>query len=55
MKSQKLITIALGIVFIDAPIDSIKKIMYEALTAFNQGSILIEESKGRSIFYNGER
>lgn len=42
-------------VFVDAPIDSIKKIMDEALTAFNQESILLEDSKGRSIFYSGNK
>ena len=42
-------------VFIDAPIDSIKKIMDEALIKFNQESILLEDGKGRSIFYSGNK
>ena len=42
-------------VFIDAPIDSIKKIMDAALIKFNQESILLEDGKGRSIFYRGNK
>ena len=47
--------IALVYVFIDAPIESIKKIMDEALVKFNQSSILLEESEGKSIFYSGAK
>ena len=46
--------IALVYVFIDVPIDSIQKIMDEALIKFNQSSILLEESRIRSTFYNGK-
>ncbi|MBR1806055.1 MAG: DUF3574 domain-containing protein [Selenomonadaceae bacterium] len=42
-------------VFIDTPIDSIKKIMDAALIKFNQESILLEDSKGRSVFYRGNK
>lgn len=42
-------------VFIDVPIDSIKKIMDAALIKFNQESILLEDSKGRSVFYCGNK
>ena len=47
--------ISLVYVFIDVPLDSIQKIMDEALIKFNQGSILLEESKGRSTFYSGNK
>lgn len=47
--------VSLVYVFIDADIDSMKKIMDEALIKFNQGSILLEESKGRSTFYSGRK
>ena len=41
-------------VFIDASIDSMKKIMDEAIVKFNQSSILLEETSGKSIFYSAE-
>lgn len=47
--------VSLVYVFIDAPIDSIKKIMDEALVKFNQSSILLEESDSKSIFYSGAK
>lgn len=47
--------VSLVYVFIDTPIDSIKKIMDEALEKFNQSSILLEESDGKSIFYSGAK
>ena len=46
--------VSLVYVFIDAPIDALKKIMDEALVKFNQSSILLEESKGKSTFYSGK-
>ena len=46
--------ISLVYVFIDAPVDALRKIMDEALAAFNQSSILLEESKVRSTFYGGK-
>ena len=42
-------------IFIDTPIDSIKKIMDAALIQFNQDSILLEDDKGRSTFYRGNK
>ena len=42
-------------VFVDASIDSMKKIMDEALIKFNQDSILLEDDKGRSTFYRGNK
>ena len=47
--------IALVYVFIDTPLDSIQKVMDEALIKFNQSSILLEESTGKSIFYSGAK
>ena len=47
--------ISLVYVFIDTQIDSIKKIMDEALVKFNQSSILLEESESKSIFYSGAK
>ena len=46
--------VTLVYVFIDTPLDAVKKIMDEALVEFNQTSILFEESKSKSIFYNGK-
>ena len=46
--------VTLVYVFIDTPLDAVKKIMDEALVEFNQTSILLEESKSKSIFYNGK-
>ena len=39
-------------VFLDADITALRKIMDEALIKFNQGSILLEESNSKSIFYS---
>lgn len=47
--------VSLVYVFIDAPIESMKKIMDEALVKFNQSSILLEETSGKSIFYSGAK
>ena len=47
--------VSLVYIFIDAPIDSIQKIMDEALVKFNQSSILLEETKTRSTFYSGRK
>ena len=46
--------VTLVYVFFDTPLESVKKIMDEALVKFNQSSILLEESKSKSIFYNGK-
>ena len=46
--------VTLVYVFIDTPLDAVKKIMDEALVKFNQSSILFEESKSKSIVYNGK-
>ena len=43
--------VTLVYVFFDTPLESVKKIMNEALVKFNQSSILLEESKSKSIFY----
>ncbi len=43
--------VTLVYVFFDTPLESVKKIMDEALVKFNQSSILLEESKSKSIFY----
>ena len=40
-------------VFIDPPIDSIQKILDEALVKFNRSSIFFEENRGRSTLYSG--
>ena len=47
--------ISLVYVFIDTPLESIQKIMDEALIKFNQPSILLEESTGKSVFYSGAK
>ena len=39
-------------VFIGTDIQAIRKIMDEALVKFNQGSILLEENRVKSIFYS---
>ena len=39
-------------VFVDTDIHAIQKIMDEALVKFNQGSILLEESDSKSIFFS---
>lgn len=44
--------VTLVYVFFDTPLESVKKIMDEALVKFNQSSILLEESKSKSIFYS---
>ena len=46
--------VTLVYVFFDTPLDAVKKIMDEALAKFNQTSILLEESRAKSIFYNGK-
>lgn len=46
--------VSLVYVFLDTPIESLKKIMDEALVKFNQSSILLDETKGRSTFYSGK-
>ena len=46
--------ITLVYVFFDTPLESVKKIMDEALVKFNQSSILLEESKSKSVFYSGK-
>jgi len=46
--------VTLVYVFFDTPLESVKKIMDEALVKFNQSSILLEESKAKSIFYSGK-
>ncbi|MBR2775143.1 MAG: hypothetical protein IKD73_09190 [Selenomonadaceae bacterium] len=43
--------VTLVYVFFDTPLESVKKIMDEAQVKFNQSSILLEESKSKSIFY----
>ncbi len=47
--------VSLVYVFIDAPIDSIQKIMDEALIKFNQSSILVEMNRERSTLYSGKK
>lgn len=47
--------VSLVYVFIDVPIDSVQKIMDEALAKFNQSSILLEVSKERGTFYSGDK
>ena len=44
--------VTLVYVFFDTPLESVKKIMDEAQVKFNQSSILLEESKSKSIFYS---
>ena len=46
--------VTLVYVFFDTSLDAVKKIMDEALAKFNQTSILLEESRAKSIFYNGK-
>ena len=43
--------VTLVYVFFNTPLESLKKIMDEALVKFNQSSILLEENKTKSIFY----
>ena len=47
--------VSLVYVFIDVPIDSVQKIMDEALVKFNQSSILLEVNKERGTFYSGAK
>ena len=47
--------VSLVYVFIDVPIDSVQKIMDEALTKFNQSSILLEVNRERGTFYSGSK
>ncbi len=47
--------VSLVYVFIDVPIDSVQKIMDEALVKFNQSSILLEVNKERGTFYSGDK
>lgn len=47
--------VSLVYVFIDVPIDSVQKIMDEALMKFNQSSILLEVNKERGTFYSGDK
>lgn len=47
--------VSLVYVFIDVPIDSVQKIMDEALAKFNQNSILLEVNKERGTFYSGDK
>lgn len=44
--------VTLVYVFFDTPLESVKKIMDEAQVKFNQSSILLEESKSKSVFYS---
>lgn len=57
MKKFSMIKIALGI-FMAAILlivtAALRKIMDETLVKFNQSSILLEESKGKSTFYSGK-
>lgn len=46
--------VTLVYVFFDTPLESVKKIMDEALVKFNQSSILLEEDKSKSIFYQNK-
>ncbi len=43
--------VTLVYIFFDTPLESIKKIMDEAIVKFNQSTILLEENKTKSIFY----
>lgn len=43
--------VTLVYVFFNTPLDSMKKIMDEAIVKFNQKNILLEESKSKTIFY----
>ena len=43
--------VTLVYIFFDTPLESVKKIMDEALVKFNQSTILLEENKTKSIFY----
>ena len=47
--------VSLVYVFIDVPIDSVQKIMDEALIKFNQNSILLEVNRERGTFYSGDK
>lgn len=44
--------VTLVYVFFDTPLESVKKIIDEAQVKFNQSSILLEESKSKSVFYS---
>ena len=44
--------VTLVYVFFDTSLESVKKIMDEAQVKFNQSSILLEESKSKSVFYS---
>ena len=46
--------VTLVYIFVDTSLEAVKKIMDEALVKFNQSSILFEESKSKSIVYNGK-
>lgn len=46
--------LSLVYIFLDTPIESIKKIMDEAIVKFNQASILLEEENIKSTFYSGK-
>lgn len=46
--------ITLVYVFFNTPLKSVQKIMDEALIKFNQKSILLEESRSKSVFYEGK-
>ena len=43
--------VTLVYVFFNTPLQSVKKIMDEAIVKFNQKNILLEESKSKTIFY----
>ena len=43
--------VTLVYVFFNTPLESMKKIMDEAIVKFNQKNILLEESKSKTIFY----
>ena len=43
--------VTLVYVFFNTPLQSMKKIMDEAIVKFNQKTILLEESKSKTIFY----
>ena len=47
--------VSLVYIFIDAPIDSVQKIMDEALAKFNQSSILLEVNRERGTLYSGNK
>ena len=43
--------VTLVYVFFNTPLQSVKKIMDEAIVKFNQKNILLEESRSKTIFY----